>query len=183
MSRQSPSLASTLLRSILTSGSTVALSAFTGILVARLLGPEGRGQVAAISTWLFTLSWASMLGFFDAMVYQRSKDAATDGEVVATVLVSVPILGVLGVVIAQFLVPLGFSAQSDETRLMARLFLCGIPWVVGVYAVWCLLMSQHRFRFLDWVRFASAGRVCSGTFSACRLRSPDGCDHAYGSNW
>lgn len=52
------------------------------------------------------------------------------------------------------LIPYGFSAQSQETQDLARLFLCGIPLVVGLETCWDLLMAYHRFRFLNATRLA-----------------------------
>ena len=47
----------------------MALGLFTGALVARLLGPEGRGQIAAIQLWgLFLISLGSM-GVPQALIY------------------------------------------------------------------------------------------------------------------
>lgn len=144
----------TFLASVATSGGMAALSLVTGVLTARLLGTDGRGQVAAISTWLLTLTWMSSLSFTHGLAFYRSRGRLSDGEALSTALISVPILGLLGVLAAQVLIPYGFSAQSQETQDLARLFLCGIPLVVGLETCWDLLMAYHRFRFLNATRLA-----------------------------
>ncbi len=144
----------TFLASIATSGGMAILSLITGILTARLLGTDGRGEVAAISTWLLTLTWMSSLSFTHGLAFYHSKRRLTDAATLTTALASVPLLGALGVLAAQLLVPLGFSAQTEETQQLARLFLCGIPLVLGLETCWDLLMAYHRFRFLNATRIA-----------------------------
>lgn len=144
----------TFLASVATSGGMAALSLITGILTARLLGTDGRGQVAAISTWLLTLTWVSSLSFTHGLAFHHSKRRLSDAAALSTALVSVPILGLLGVLAAQALIPFGFSAQTEETQQLARLFLCGIPLVLGLESCWDLLMAYHRFRFLNATRLA-----------------------------
>ncbi len=148
------SLAGPFTLTLVTSGGTVLLSLVTGVLTARMLGTEGRGQVAAISAWLLTLSWAASLGFSHAMVYHQSKRSAPTATVIATTLVSVPLLGALGGLMAQLLVPIGFSAQTSETRDLARAFLCAVPFVLGLDSAMALLVGQQRFRDLNLVRLA-----------------------------
>jgi O-antigen/teichoic acid export membrane protein len=73
--------------------------ALTGILLARLLGPAGRGQLAAIQAFPTAVAAIAMLGVQDALVYlgARSKERIGDYALSATVLillVSIPITAV-----------------------------------------------------------------------------------------
>lgn len=134
------------------SAGAILLSFVTGVLTARYLGTDGRGIFAAVSSWTLTLSWASALGFANSMIYLRSVQAARSSTIVATALASIPVLGALGIVVAQLIVPFGFSAQSEEAQMVARIFLCAIPLVLGTETVWALLMASHRFTFLGVLR-------------------------------
>ncbi len=136
-----------------TSGATILLGLVSGVLTARFLGADGRGVVAAVSTWTLTLTWASNLSFADGMLYLQAR--GTDrSRVLGTTLLLAPVLGALGIGVAQILVPFGFSAQSEETRLIARVFLCAVPVVLTTEAMWAMLMARHRFVFLGVVRIA-----------------------------
>lgn len=86
------------------------------------------------------------------MIYLRSVQAARSSTIVATALASIPVLGALGIVVAQLIVPFGFSAQSENAQMVARIFLCAIPLVLGTETVWALLMASHRFTFLGVLR-------------------------------
>lgn len=149
-----PSLAGAFSMTLLTSSGLIVLGLLTGILTARMLGTDGRGQVAAISTWLVTLSWGASFGFADAMTYQLSKGRVAVETIVVTTLVSIPVLGGLGILLAQVLVPLAFSAQSAETQQLARTVLYAVPAVLGLNSVWALLLGQQRFRDVSFVRTA-----------------------------
>src|SRR5262245_30271561 len=45
------------------------LALATGPLAARMLGPEGRGELAAIQTWPSVIATLAMLGLGDATIY------------------------------------------------------------------------------------------------------------------
>lgn len=131
---------------------TILLSLVSGVLTARLLGPEGRGQVAGIQSWILTIAWLPAMGFGQAMVYFQSKGEAPPARVLSTTLVAIPVLGAVGVAIGQLALPLGFSAQTSETLNLARIFLCTVPFILGTEAGWAVLMANKRFAFLGIIR-------------------------------
>lgn len=131
---------------------TILLALVSGILTARLLGTDGRGQVAGIQSWTLTLAWLPAMGFGQAMVYFQSKGVAPPARVLSTTLVAIPLLGAIGVAIGQLALPLGFSAQTDETVQLARVFLCTVPFILGTEAGWAMLMASQRFAFLGVIR-------------------------------
>lgn len=134
-----------------TSVGIIILSLVSGILTARFLGTEGRGAVAAVTSWTLTITWASTLGFAISMVYHQSKGVAAD-RILGTSLAVMPVLGALGVGVAQILIPMGFAAQTEATRDLARIFLCTIPLVLLAEAMWDLLMAAQRFVTLGIMR-------------------------------
>src|SRR5690348_8386651 len=57
---------------LVTGGTNIVLAAMgmaTGVVAARLLGPEGRGQLVAIQTWPFFIASIAMLGTPEALAY------------------------------------------------------------------------------------------------------------------
>src|SRR5215510_15074894 len=46
----------------------------TGATVARLLGPHGRGELAAIQTWPMFIGYLSLLGTGNALVYYSAQE-------------------------------------------------------------------------------------------------------------
>ncbi|WP_334140976.1 lipopolysaccharide biosynthesis protein [Rhabdothermincola sp.] len=107
------------------------LNAASGVLLARSLGPAGRGEVAAIQLWGFLLATVAVLGTTDAVVYfsarrpERAGTFATSAAVLTT-LTALPVVAVGWVAM-----PLLLASQSSATVGLARLFLLFVP----LYAV------------------------------------------------
>lgn len=148
------SIRSAFVANILTSGGTIVFVFFTGVLTARLLTTDGRGQVSSISAWILTLTWASSLGFPRAMAYYEAKGKDRPEVVLSTLLMMLVPIGLLGIGLAQFFLPLGFAAQTEETKDLARLFFCGIPFVIATEALWAVLVGLERFHILNRARLA-----------------------------
>lgn len=107
------------------------LAVATGISAARLLGPAGEGELAAIQTWPLLLATVAMLGLDSALVYcisrQPEKGRQFASTAVAIGLISAVALGA----VAWFALPVLLSAQKPQVISAARVFL----FVGGIYAV------------------------------------------------
>src|ERR1700676_2919106 len=84
----------------------------SGMLAARLLGPQGRGELAAIQTWGIFLSTFALLGMPDALVYFTAREPARSGSYTATAVLlaflgGIPLLG-----LAYLAMPRLLSAQN-----------------------------------------------------------------------
>jgi O-antigen/teichoic acid export membrane protein len=64
----------------LASGAVYAAAALTGPLAARLLGPDGRGTLAAIQLYPGALATFAMLGLPDAIVYFGAREPERAGQ-------------------------------------------------------------------------------------------------------
>ena len=60
------------------------LAVATGILTARLLGPSGEGELAAIQTWPFLLGTLAKLGLPEALVYFISRQPERGKQLTST---------------------------------------------------------------------------------------------------
>jgi O-antigen/teichoic acid export membrane protein len=78
-------------------GGVMALNLVTGILLARGLGPEGRGAYLAVAFWPQILGWCATLGFPKASAYFRAKALKRAGSLFTNALAIVLIVG--GVVV------------------------------------------------------------------------------------
>lgn len=125
------------------------LGLVTGSLLARTLGPQGRGELAAIQTWAGFLGLLAALGLPDAVVYFSGRDrkgSATylTSAVALMVLAAVP-LAAAGVL----LMPALLSAQSPEVVAIARRYL---PIYLLLMATQGMLLHPLRGRgdFVVW---------------------------------
>src|SRR5665811_192160 len=74
----------TYLLTLLTNLTLAGINAITGVAIARLLGPEGRGQLAAIQTVPTIVAAIAMVGQTDALVYFAAKNRDRVRDYLAT---------------------------------------------------------------------------------------------------
>jgi O-antigen/teichoic acid export membrane protein len=123
----------------LTTGTQIALSlvgAVTGIALARLLGPESRGELAAIQLWGSFLAWFAAVGVQDAVVYLIARRRDRAGTYLASAIALTALTSALFMAIGWFLLPLVLGDQNAATLGLARAFLLTIPlYVIGLMAI------------------------------------------------
>jgi O-antigen/teichoic acid export membrane protein len=99
------------------------LAVATGILAARLLGPSGEGELAAIQTWPLLLGTLAMLGLPEALVYFISRQPERGKQLTSTA----SLIGLLSSFavgcVAWFALPFLLSAQQPQVVSAARVFL------------------------------------------------------------
>ncbi len=120
------------LRSTLaTNVALAALAVVTGVLAARLLGPSGEGELAAIQTWPLLLATLAMLGLPEALVYFVSRRPERGKQLTSTA-VLIGLLSSLAVgAVAWVALPFLLPAQQPQVVSAARVFL-----LIGcIYAV------------------------------------------------
>ncbi|MCC6146839.1 MAG: oligosaccharide flippase family protein [Anaerolineaceae bacterium] len=97
----------------------------TGILSARILGPAGRGELAAIQTFPSFIAAMAMLGMPEAVVLFTSHKSHKSGEylVPALMVVSILLIPIYG--LGWFLLPVFLKAQSPQVLMAARIYMAG----------------------------------------------------------
>src|SRR5437762_3877248 len=66
--------------------SIAVLSSVAGILAARLLGPEGRGELAAAIVWAGIIGVLASMGLPQALTYFTAQQPAAIGQIFVTTL-------------------------------------------------------------------------------------------------
>ena len=132
----------------------------TGMLAARLLGAEGRGQLAAAQAWPLFLATLGSFGLTEAIAYFVARDPSRARTSLATgLLLSVPFT-LVAVVAGVWLIPRVLRAQTMEVQQVATLCLVLVPLLtlsaapsqalrgVGRYRAWNVL---RLFTPLAWL--------------------------------
>jgi O-antigen/teichoic acid export membrane protein len=118
--------------SSVTSVGLYATTVVTAPVLARSLGPEGRGEVAAVMAPITVLAWLLAFGLPTAAAY------FVDTEPEEQLLVSIMAFGVVvgGSVCAAlwFVAPTYLAGHAPETLTWARVFLVAAPLGIGVQA-------------------------------------------------
>lgn len=132
----------------------ILLGLVTGVLLARLLGPDGRGELAAIQLWPSFIAGFALLGLPDALAYFSAQSPNRAGRFLGSsvalgVLLSVPFMG-LGYVA----MPLLLSAQPAEVVHTARWCLLLVPLTAAVGTPYQVLRGRGDFFGWNVLRLA-----------------------------
>ena len=117
--------AATVVQTIASRFAIIGLNVATGILTARLLAPEGRGELAAISLWPVLVAGLTTLGLPTALVYHGRRDPARLGELTTSALALAAIAGLVGTAIAWALIPMWLRQHPPDVIVAARFCLFG----------------------------------------------------------
>jgi O-antigen/teichoic acid export membrane protein len=130
---------------IVTVGGTVVIGLLglaSGTFAARLLGPHGRGELAAIQTWPSVLATLGILGLGEALIFFAARNPHLAGQYLATS-VSIVLLATVPVVaLGYVLMPLLLAAQSAGVIEGARYYLL----VVLLFNLYGMPLSVFRAR-------------------------------------
>jgi O-antigen/teichoic acid export membrane protein len=138
----------------------------TGIIVARALGPAGRGEIAAILLLAQLCVWFFSGGATEAVAYRLARKPEDGAKLLGTWLaIGVP-LATVAIVIGELALPILFSAQSAETIDLGRIYLA-IVLVMMLQAVqWGMLLGAQDFTFYNATRLLQPALVAVG-YVAC----------------
>jgi O-antigen/teichoic acid export membrane protein len=133
---------------------TLVANLVTGIVVARGLGPSGRGITIALSTvaqlagFLFAMGAAQSLSYFIARRPEQGPRLLTTWT-----LMLVP-LAAVAIAITELLLPTIFSTDGDQAIDIGRWFMFIIVIVVGLELNYGLLLGTHDYFAYNALRLA-----------------------------
>jgi len=111
----------------------------TGPVVARLLGPSGRGELAAIQNFYWLVASLALLGLPEATLFHSARNKERTNTIVSSgVILFLLVFPVLygG---AYLIAPTMLAAQSASLVKTARWFLLGVPlyglWIMPTFAL------------------------------------------------
>jgi O-antigen/teichoic acid export membrane protein len=161
-----PALRTRVLLPMAFDASILVTNLVTGIIVARALGPTGRGEIAAILLVAQLCVWFFSGGATQAVAYRLARKPEDGPKLLATWLaIGVP-FGVLAIIVGELALPILFSAQSGETIDLGRIYLA-IVLVMMLQAVqWGMLLGAHDFLFYNAIRLLQPGLTAVG-YIAC----------------
>jgi O-antigen/teichoic acid export membrane protein len=133
----------------------LATNLATGIIVARALGPSGRGEIAAILLLVQLAGWLFALGCTEAIAYRQAKRPDEGDRLLGTWLAIMVPLAVLAVASGEALLSTLLAAQSDAVLDAARLYLLLVVPVLMQAVLNGLLLGNQDFLFYNLVRLFS----------------------------
>jgi O-antigen/teichoic acid export membrane protein len=115
---------------VLVQGLTLGLGILTGVLSARMLGPVGRGEYAAIIIWPMAI--ASFLGFgiSQAAVFHLGQRTFTGSETATAVTVIGLVQSALSIIIGLAVIPLALAKYSLTVQHLGIVFVLFTPMLI-----------------------------------------------------
>lgn len=141
------------------------MQAVTGVLLARILGPAGRGELAAVILWPTLLTVVGSLGLAQASTYYiaRAKSVEEQGRLVGTAFALALAISAVLIAIGLVVVPLALGGHDQNVVDTARVFLIVfIPVNLVAVVAMSLLNGQHRFALFQSVRILVIAAVLIG---------------------
>jgi len=99
----------------------------TGVISARLLGPEGRGELAAIQTWPLLIAVFASLGMKSSVIYFSAKKSMHQGRILGTSLAFSLLASIPFMLFGFLLIPVFLSSQPIEIVRFSLIYLLYIP--------------------------------------------------------
>ena len=161
MKRAIPSDTEAIAASFVVSGLILGLGMITGVVLARSLGPQARGELAAILLWPSLLAALGSLGVADAVLYHAARRSDPLGTIVGTsLLIALAQSLILGIG-ALLVVPAVLSLRGIDAPITVYLSLLYIPlFLVTDYLIFVLAGIQRLSWFqalrLSWVVISAA---------------------------
>ena len=136
----------------------LALSLVASILLARYLGPTGRGEVAAAMLWSALLVSLGSLGMLEAILYFTAQPDHSTRALFGSGLAICLVQSALLIPVGYVTMPLLLASQTPEVVDISRLFLLVIP---------ISLFTQYNRSILQ-------GRMKIGSFNLIQVFMPAG---------
>ena len=131
-----------------------ALNVLTGILLARELGPTGRGELAAAILWPSLLASIGSLGVTEATTVFTARRGSSTGTLTGTMLALAAMQTVVLLPLGYVVVLLVLSQHGDETVDAALIYLPFIPITLLTMMLMSVLNGLQRFREFHLLRIS-----------------------------
>src|SRR4051812_40013919 len=90
------------IKSMVARGALIGINAATGIVTARALKPEGRGELAAMILWPSFLASVMTLGIPSSLIYNVRRDERSAGRYLAAATIVGTLLSVIAMLAGYF---------------------------------------------------------------------------------
>ena len=134
-----------------------ATNFLTGPIIARALGPEGRGELASIMLWPNLLGAIFALGLGPALLYNLKKNTEPEAEteLFSAALVLGSIFGIIAAAFGFFLMPILLKNYSAQTVLIARIFVLTAPINLLTLLVLNAYKARNLFRVVNQTNYVT----------------------------
>jgi O-antigen/teichoic acid export membrane protein len=130
----------------------VVLGVIGGILMARVLGPEGRGQIAAILIMATTLSWLFNCGLSWGNLYYLNKSPDVTATILTNSLVFALIISMPVIMVGLGAIEVLLENYSFEVKIAALVYFATIPLSIAADYMIGAQQALHQFQRFNAMR-------------------------------
>lgn len=127
---------------------------FTGIITARLLQPQGRGELAAVVLWPTIIAGLGIFGTNMALAREAGIQKDKEADLALAGVVLALALAVVSMAAGYFIIPCLLPADKVHLTNLTRLYLGWIPFNFVVLNFLALDHGRMRWRSYNGTRFA-----------------------------
>lgn len=142
---QAPGVLGNGLLSVVFYGVSLILNLVTGVLVARYLGADGRGELTAILALSGLLGYVAGLGCTAAVSFGVARDSSQTARAMSTWLLILLPVGLVATLAVQVVLPIAFEAQSDAAIDLARYYALTVILQLLAELLNGVLLGTHDF--------------------------------------
>lgn len=125
----------------------------TGIITARMLGPEGRGIQTTLILWPQFLAFAMTIGIHSALLYHMKKSQEEEAELYYSSLLLTLVAGVVAIVVGVIFIPLWLGSESPEIVSTAQWFMGATPLMLLFFMHNALFRGREEFHLFNRMRY------------------------------
>lgn len=135
----------------ITMGMNILLSVIgliTGPLAARVLGPSGRGELAAIQNWPTLFAMLAACGLPEAVVFFSARNPEKTGRYMTSASALVALISIPVIFIAYILMPTLLASQTQFVVVVAKIYLFYV--ILGPLLLVQISALRGRTKLLVW---------------------------------
>jgi O-antigen/teichoic acid export membrane protein len=143
----------------LSTGLILTVNLVSGVLVARVLGTDGRGELAAIQGLAMTLAFAFTMGARHSISYHHARNPEHGARLLSSWIVLAFLFGVVAVVVGELIVSVLFAAQTDAAVHLARVYMPMTLFLIFGEVGMGVVLGDEDFLFYNVIRFAQPAAI------------------------
>lgn len=137
---------------VASSGLALVMNLATGVLLARALGPGGRGASTAVLTAPQMVGWLFLVGSSQAVSYFRAREPQRAAALLGTWLVLLIPLSLAAIAVGELLLPVLLGAQTSATLALGQLFMATTALVLLTETTLGFVLGSERFLLFNTLK-------------------------------
>ncbi len=125
----------------------------TGMITARMLGPEGRGVLASVILWPQFLSFVTTFGLSSALLFNVKKTPEQEGDLYYASLLLSGFTGLFAVVIGVTFIPFWMHNQTSAAVIVAQCLMLVSPFMHLYFLNTAFFRAQEQFHLFNRMRY------------------------------